>query len=177
MKAATRLNLGSGLDYKEDHINLDDNPNVKADVIHNIESFPYPFEDNIFEVIYCHHILEHVDNLLGVMEEIWRISKPNARIYIYGPVTGSFEVHSDITHKRSLNSQAFRRCFKPEGDTWGFYTKAKFQVLRDHIVFYNILKPLEVLVNWSRRIKNIWERHFAYTLQAKEIQIVLRVVK
>jgi ubiquinone/menaquinone biosynthesis C-methylase UbiE len=173
-----KLNLGSGLDYKEDYTNLDNNKNLKADVYHNIETIPYPFEDNQFEEIYCHHILEHLHDLLGVMEELWRISKPGGKINIYGPCTGSFEVDVDLTHKRSLNSQTFRRCFKPEGDTWGFYTKAKFKVLRDYIKFYGPwFKPIEYLVNRSRRIKNVYERHFAYTVQAKEINIVLEVVK
>ncbi|MBS3150791.1 methyltransferase domain-containing protein [Candidatus Woesearchaeota archaeon] len=176
MNKIPRLNLGSGLNYRQGYVNIDSNRDVKADIYHDLEKFPYPFKDNTFEIVYCHHILEHMENLLGVMEELWRISKPNAKIHIYGPITGSFEVECDLTHKRSLNSQTFRRCFLPK-DTWSFYTKAKFQVLKDYIIFYSILKPLEFFVNKSRKIKNIWERHFAYTLQAKEIKIILKVVK
>ncbi|MBI2105982.1 methyltransferase domain-containing protein [Candidatus Woesearchaeota archaeon] len=174
---SNKLNLASGERYMEGYINLDYNKNLKADIYHDLNRFPYPFEDNYFEEIYCHHILEHVEDLLKTMEELWRISKPAGKILIFGPHSGSFEMHVDLTHKRGLNTQTFRRCFLPEGDTWGFYTRAKFMVMKDYIRFYNYMKPIEYIVNKSRRLKNIYERHFAYTIQAKEMRIVLEVVK
>ena len=130
-----KLNLACGERYMGGYINLDNNKNIKADIYHDINTFPWPFKDNEFDEIFCHHILEHVEDLLKTMEEIWRISKNKSRILIFGPHSGSFEMHVDLTHKRGLNTQTFRRCFLPEGDTWGFYTKAKFRVLKDYIRF------------------------------------------
>ena len=172
-----KLNLACGENYVEGYVNLDYNKNLKSDISHNLNKFPYPFKDNTFDEIYCSHILEHVEDLLKTMEELWRISKPGAKILIFGPHSGSFEVHVDITHKRGLNTQTFRRCFLPKGDTWGFYTKAKFRVLKDYIRFYDYMKPIEYLVNRFRAVKNIYERHFAYTIQSKEMRIILEVVK
>ena len=171
-----KLNLGCGKYYRPDYINLDFNKNLKADIYHDINKFPYPFEDNTFDEIYCHHVLERVDDMLKAMEELWRISKPNAKINIIGPYSGSFEVHVDIIHKRGFNTQSFRRCFKKD-DVWDFYTKAKFDVLKDYIIFYSYMKPIEYLVNKFRLFKNIYERHFAYIIQAKKIKFILRVVK
>lgn len=171
-----KLNLGCGMDYKANYINLDYNRNIKADIYHDLNKFPYPFKDNEFDEIYCHHILEHIDDVLRVTEEMWRISKPNAKIIITSPHSSSFEVNVDITHKRGLNTQSFRRCFS-NNDTWSFYTNAKFNVLKDYIEFYPYMKPLEYVVNKFRAIKNIYERHFAYILQPKVINIILKVIK
>ena len=171
-----KLNLACGERYKEGYVNIDNNKDVKADVYQDLNKFPWPFKNSEFDEVYCHHILEHLDEVLPVMEELWRVCKNKAKILIFSPHTGSFEVHVDVTHKRGFNTQSFRRCFD-FNDDWSFYTKAKFKVLKDYIVFYNYMKLIEYFVNRFRRIKNIYERHFAYTVQAKEIRVVLEVVK
>lgn len=43
---------------------------VKMD-IHNI-----PFEDNTFDVIFCNHVLEHVEDDLKAMQEMHRVLRP-----------------------------------------------------------------------------------------------------
>jgi SAM-dependent methyltransferase len=43
---------------------------VKMD-IHNI-----PFEENTFDVIFCNHVLEHVDDDIKAMSEMYRVLKP-----------------------------------------------------------------------------------------------------
>ena len=48
----TKLNLGCGKDIKEGYINLDI-VDYGGNQIHNINSFPYPFEDNTFDEIYA----------------------------------------------------------------------------------------------------------------------------
>ncbi|MDI9863866.1 methyltransferase domain-containing protein [Flectobacillus sp. DC10W] len=44
---------------------------VKMD-LHNI-----PFEDNTFDVVFCNHVLEHVDDDIRCMQEMRRVLKPN----------------------------------------------------------------------------------------------------
>ncbi len=68
-----KLNLGCGKDIKEGYINLDKWALGEVDVVHNLNLFPYPFKDNIFDEILCSHLLEHVNDLIKVMEELHRM--------------------------------------------------------------------------------------------------------
>ena len=43
----SKLNLGCGNDYKDGFVNVDIG-NCKKDLEHNLEIFPYPFEDDQF---------------------------------------------------------------------------------------------------------------------------------
>ncbi len=49
--------------------------NKAADVKHNLNRFPYPFENNSFDVIFCLQTLEHLENPFRALGEMKRISK------------------------------------------------------------------------------------------------------
>ena len=58
---------------------------VKMDV-HQI-----PFEDNSFDVVFCNHVMEHVDNDIQAMSEIFRVLKPRGWAIIQSPVFTDLE--------------------------------------------------------------------------------------
>lgn len=53
---------------------------VKMDV-HQI-----PFDENTFDVVFCNHVMEHVDDDIKAMSEIHRVLKPGAWAIIQSPV-------------------------------------------------------------------------------------------
>ncbi len=58
---------------------------IKMDV-HNI-----PFSDNTFDVCFCNHVMEHVDNDILAMSEIYRVLKPGGWAIIQSPIDYSIE--------------------------------------------------------------------------------------
>ena len=94
-----KLNLGCGTDIKNGYVNLDIMPGKEVDVVHDVNKFPYPFPKNHFDEIYASHILEHVDDVMKVMAEIYRILKPNGTIEVKVPYYSSAGAFQDITHK------------------------------------------------------------------------------
>ena len=99
-----KLNLACGERYMGGYINLDNNKNIKADIYHDINTFPWPFKDNEFDEIFCHHILEHVEDLLKTMEEIWRISKNKSRIFpIFTNFYRAFRIFLNIRYYNITN--------------------------------------------------------------------------
>jgi SAM-dependent methyltransferase len=56
---------------------------VKMDVHH------IPFEENTFDVIFCNHVLEHVDNDIQAMKEMLRVLKPGGWAILQSPIDPS----------------------------------------------------------------------------------------
>lgn len=52
-----------------------------------------PFEDNSFDVVFCNHVLEHVENDIQCMKEIYRVMKPGGFAILQSPV--------DITREKT----------------------------------------------------------------------------
>src|SRR5215470_4387638 len=70
-------------------------PNV--DIVHDLNSFPYPFDRDTFDEIYATHIIEHLDSITRTMEELHRIAKPNAKVTIITPHYSDFQSWNDPT--------------------------------------------------------------------------------
>ena len=102
-----KLNLGCDTDYRKGWVNLDKTYNLKADVKHDLDVFPYPFDDNEFDYILAQDVLEHLSNPLEVMKELWRIAKPKAIIEINVPYWNNHTAWVDITHKRPYTYDSF----------------------------------------------------------------------
>lgn len=74
--------------------------NVGATKVWNLNKTPWPFEDNSFDFVYSSHLLEHLDDTTSFMEEVYRISRPNANVEITVPYFRSKWQAMDPTHKK-----------------------------------------------------------------------------
>jgi SAM-dependent methyltransferase len=57
-----------------------------------------PFEDNSFDVIFCNHVLEHVEDDAQCMRELYRIMKPGG--------WGIFQVPLDVTREKTYEDKS-----------------------------------------------------------------------
>jgi len=103
-----KLNLGCGNDYREGFVNLD-RGNCSADVNHDLNVVPYPFDDNEFSYILAYQVLEHVDRSkwLDIVRELHRISKPNAIWEVLAPYALSDNFFTDPTHGMPFTPRTF----------------------------------------------------------------------
>jgi len=142
-----KLNLGSGKDKREGFVNLDVVKMDGVDVVWDLNEYPYPFKDGEFDYIEARDILEHLDDLVSVMEELHRILKKGGELFIRVPDGRIPEaVWDDPTHKRGFTHRTFDY-FDPttfSGQNYGFYSKAKFKVVkifeRNRGLEYNLIK-------------------------------------
>ena len=79
------LDLGCGKKKRPGTVGVDFSDRHEADVIHDLNNFPYPFLDSSVDHIYLDNVLEHLDHPLLVMEELYRILKPYATIKVIVP--------------------------------------------------------------------------------------------
>jgi ubiquinone/menaquinone biosynthesis C-methylase UbiE len=102
-----KLNLGCGRDYKNGWVNVDSRKNIHADVIHDLNKFPYPFEKNNFDEVYVSHILEHLDDPVSSLKEIIRVSKKGAKVIVKVPHAFSYANVTDMQHKTNFTENSF----------------------------------------------------------------------
>ena len=104
------LDLGCGKKKRDGAIGVDWSDRHDADVIHDLNEFPYPFENSMFDEIYIDNTLEHLDDVMRVMEEIYRICKPGGLVKVIVPYFRSVWASIDPTHKTFFTVSS-PRCF------------------------------------------------------------------
>ena len=117
-----RLNLGCGFDKRPDFVNADSFPECAPDVQMDIETFPWPFEDNAFDYVLMKHVLEHVGETFAmfkrVMQELYRITAPDGIIEIQVPHFRHDTYWSDPTHVRAFTPLTFQMMSRKLNDEW-----------------------------------------------------------
>jgi SAM-dependent methyltransferase len=129
-----KLQLGCGFSKKEGYIHLDSAEVVKPDILWDLNKFPYPFEDNSIDEILAYSILEHLDDVVKVMEELHRIMKPKAILKVGVPYWDGFGFASDPTHKHMFTEYTFE-FFSGKAD-YSFITQVRFNITELKMVYH-----------------------------------------
>ena len=131
------LNLGCGKTRLPNSIGVD---SVKiedyVDVVHDLNTLPYPFKDNYADEVHLYHVLEHLANPLKKLEEIHRILKIGGKAYIRVPHFSSMGAFTDLTHIRPFGIMSFN-CLQKD-DYHHFYTKVEYKVLHREIRYLGL---------------------------------------
>lgn len=113
-----KVHLGCGNDIKRGWVNLDKNDgNIEnKEVVHcDLEEGKLPFADDSCAEVMAIHLLEHIKNLLPLMNEIRRVLRPGGFLRVEVPVYPFPEAFQDPTHVRFFTEQSFRYFVEGEG--------------------------------------------------------------
>lgn len=129
------LVIGCGTRPKVGAVNLDMCALPGVDVVHDLEEVPYPFADASFRYIEAEDVLEHVGNLIAIMDELHRILRPAGMLWIRGPhALYPLQAWRDPTHRRLFVPGSFDG-WDPstkDGKQYGHYFgTAKFKVVKE----------------------------------------------
>jgi ubiquinone/menaquinone biosynthesis C-methylase UbiE len=93
-------------------VDISDNCDFKC----NLEMEKLPFEDNSVEIIFCFNVLEHIYNHKNVINEVYRVLKPNGKFYMSVPFLLNkhadpydFYRYTDTTLDRLHNEVGFKK--------------------------------------------------------------------
>lgn len=152
-----------------------------VDVVHDLEQFPYPFEDNTFDEVFCSHVLEHMSDLQKCMRELIRITKKGGEIRVKVPYVSNPNGWADPTHHRlfSLNSFHYftKECF------YNATVDEYVEVVKKRIHFFSNSRylqsdPINIIPDFFvNLLPKIYERFFAFWFPSVEIHYLLRVKK
>ena len=102
----TKINLGCGKDYLDDWVNVDFYDDSTCDIKHDLEIFPWPWEDNSVSEILIKHTLEHLGAdwkvYIKILQEMYRVCEDDAHIQVDVPSPWHWNYISDPTHVRPV---------------------------------------------------------------------------
>lgn len=117
-----KLNMGCGHNKLDGYVNVDLYPECAPDEICDLELLPWPWPDNSAERVVFHHSLEHLGQssrlFLGMMKELYRISRNGAEIQIDVPHPRHDDFINDPTHVRPVTPQMLMLFDRRLNDEW-----------------------------------------------------------
>jgi len=119
-----KLNLGSGKDYREGFINIDNSPYIKKDMTFDLDTYPYPFAGNSVDFVLAMAVIEHLKDMKAFMEEMHRILKQGGKLRFRVPLAFTHIDSKDPTHKQHITPDTFGQFFH-EGSK-SIITQARF---------------------------------------------------
>ncbi len=152
--------ISLGLDGCDINIRLD--PNI------------IPLKDNSIDLIWSRGFFEHIENVYKVMEDCWRILKPNGILIINTPHFSSAGAHYVFDHKSFWGYSSLipwlagEYRFEPT-----FLAKMKFKRLGTKLFF---LKPYRYLgLSWLfNRFPIFYEKFLCWIFPALEINFLFQ---
>ena len=189
------LDLGCGEQKKIPwSVGLDRVATPAADVVQDLETYPWPFPDDTFDLVIASHILEHIADLVRLCDELHRVCKPGALVRIATPHFSSPDAWADPTHRRAFGFRTFEfftrqqdarpprlqqfvsRLFGLEASVAQWYTAPKFELVERRITFRKPHRWLG-LAALARQTPLVYEYFLSGLAPARDLQIVLRVKK
>ena len=127
LNGAKALDVGCGGRKLIGAVGMDVLALPSVDVVHNSNCIPWPFPDQTFDLVLLNHSLEHLEDIVQVMDEIHRISKPGAHIVIQVPHFRSVGAYTDPTHKHFFTSKTLDYFIDGEALSHYHYSKRLFR--------------------------------------------------
>lgn len=165
------LNLGCGKEHIKGYINIDFDSRYNPDKVIDLNNFPYPFENNSIDKIYCSHTLEHLDDFFKVLDEFYRILKNNGEIKIIVPHFSSMYAYCDLTHKRFFGYYTFNQ-LKREYYNYQFNNKFKIKSIKFNQFNKNYWYLNFLSFFWSK-VPLIYEKFLCWIFPVGEVEVIL----
>ena len=108
-KGGILLDIGAGESRRKGFVTMDKRPLDGIDIVHDLEVFPYPLDDDVCLTIVGSHIVEHIKPWLMIdfMNELWRILKVDGSLALSLPYGASRGFQQDPTHCNMCNESTW----------------------------------------------------------------------
>lgn len=160
-----------------DSIGLDICVSSHADVIHDLNDFPYPFEDSKFDIVTCIHVLEHLNDVIKTVEEIHRILKSGGLLIVEVPYFTSSFAYSDPTHKHFFTSRSFDY-FLPDTAVSEFdYANVRFNLKKCELMINGDGLLRSQVKRWIDSHIRFYEEHLAFIFPRHALRFELEAIK
>lgn len=167
-----KLHLGYGRNTLPGWVNLNTIPGIGDSVadLEKCKDEPLPFPDESVEEFLISHVLEHITNVLPLLQELHRIAKPNAKMVASVPYGSSDDAFEDPTCVRRFFPGSFAYFSQP--GCWQFSQGYRGDWDCEKVTLRlaaekHLGKPMDQIVHEVEHYRNV----------VKEMVVELRAVK
>lgn len=160
------LHLGAGLENKLG-TTIDNNIGTKPDILHDLNIFPWPIQNDSFDAVVMFSVIEHLHEPLRVLEECHRVLRLGGVVFILTPHFSDAASFVDPTHKVHLSARSFDYLISGTDiyKDYGFYSNVTFKQ-RDRLVMLKYpLNYIPFLQSFVNARVDFYENHLCYFLR------------
>lgn len=145
-------------------VGVDIDPQSDADVLHDLNKFPYPFEVNYADKIFATHIIEHLDDPVRFIREIHRVLKPGGVACIETSHFSNYISYAEPEHKLYYSYFMFGNILDK--------AKVSFEIKKYQIRFYKTFRffGIQFLAN---KFPENYERFWTFMFPAETLFLEL----
>lgn len=138
---------------------------------HDLKSFPWPIEDNSYDLIICQHVMEHLPDTAKTLEEFNRITASGGKIFIETPHYTWFETYRHVEPVHRFSFGSFDYFLK--GNT---HYDTEFHI-EDKKLFFDDLTYLMGVGFLANLFPRLYEKRLAFIFPATSFHVTFRVDK
>ena len=168
------IDLGCGSRKAEGHYGVDYFQFPGVDQVFDLDGGKWPLEDNSFDGARSIHVIEHLSDTRNFLQEIHRVCKDGAEIYIETPHYSWVDSWGDPTHRWHFSSGWYRPLTKGEylADIIG-----EFEHVKTELEFSESSRSLIPRLLMKLFGIETYERYYAFRYPARNVHTWLRVKK
>lgn len=167
------LDIGCGSKKAEGAVGMDIFGYPGVDIVHNVESYPWPLETSQFDKVICQHVIEHIDDVALFMKEVHRVCKDDAVVEFTTPHFSSINSWVDPTHKKHFSLQWYK--LFTEG--YLVHQAGQFHLISSTVSFGKSLRAKMGSLMSRLRGPEKWEKNYAFLYPGMDILTILKVEK
>jgi SAM-dependent methyltransferase len=170
------LDIGCGRNRVRGATGIDFAAAADADVRHDLNRFPYPLAGDAFDVILMRNVIEHLADVVRLMDEVHRLGRDGADVVVTTPHFSSVYSYQDPTHVRHLAYDSLE--YFTEGTRHSnFYSSRRFVMTARGLDFGKSF-PFSLVARALFGLSpHKYEKHFAFIFPANSLWFHLRVKK
>jgi len=149
-----------------------------------------PFKDGAVDEVFLGRALAHTDAFVPIMEELWRVCRPNALVHVRLPhASSTWAISRDPRHSQHYTLETFNY-FDPRFKDPACTSAATFRVEQSRLYLTGprrnagglgrgpLARVIESVANQNRGMQYRWERWLApFVGGFEELYVALSVVK
>ena len=155
------LDLGCGTRKRNGCIGVDRVQLEGVDIVHDLKE-GIPMKDNSVEKVYATYFLEHMDNVIFMFQEMYRVLTDGGTVELLVPYYNSVNAYKDLTHKHFFSEDTFKYFSDDKwyGSDYGINTN--FDIVKIKYHYSKLVPP------WMP-FKKYLRRHFMNLVGAMEV--------